>query len=337
MTTRSIVRQTYQQSALSRTHRTFGQLLTMQNSLIHFEQNNEDPEICVDMQKPDKINFIPVLIFSVILLAEIMARVLVSHYMETSFLNPNRKLRESRMLQHALALPPRDSTKFRILVLSSSPLMPNRNDFNSILSKSTGRSDAVIYNLSGIAKSGIQSAFEYQLLRNIYFDEVIFYQGINDFKKDPAFHNTDLLILEHPECFLTTIPLALHYFALHHIPTPLRQYFVPKVAIVESIQKMVEISKAKREPLILPTFAYWPDTLNIPPERMRAQSYNDPKVLQIKLDALNSFIRQLNSPYLVKPDVEKIIPKSEEYFYDVCHFTKRGTELFIRSILIKRN
>ena len=264
--------------------------------------------------------------------------------MDTSLWDPTQRLRSSLSFKKIVQMPAFDSTVFRVLVLSSSPLLPHKNDFNKEFIKQLNRPHVKIFNISFSGKTALQNYYEYKLLSEINFNFVLLYQGANEFKKMWD-HNFDLLILNHPESIFISTPLALHYLLIEFLPGPFRSILQPETNPFTAFKGIISLSNKKKEKLVVATFAKYITEENSWIQRtdsagqniMPVNYYNNPNVINNKLDSFNRFILNLSSPYLTVIDADKIIPKEKKYFLDWCHFTKEGTLTLIHSIVSRAN
>lgn len=119
-----------------------------------------------------------------------------------------------------------------------------------------------------------------------------------------------------------------------------------KVSFRENLTKILDISKSRNEDVLLMTFTYYvPDgytagrfnrkTLDYTLYYVMIECWGIPDYVVKGIAAHNAIIEDVAQEYknVHFVDQNKLIPKSGQYFNDICHFTYEGSNKFVSNIL----
>jgi hypothetical protein len=115
-----------------------------------------------------------------------------------------------------------------------------------------------------------------------------------------------------------------------------------------NLDAILELARARQQPVLLLTYAFHlpPDyttagfrekriDYGFAPESVPVEVWGLPENVERAIEAHNSAIRRLSArhPDVLFFDMERHIPKSGDYFIDICHWTDRGREHFADGVL----
>jgi hypothetical protein len=232
-----------------------------------------------------------------------------------------------------------------------------------------------IYNLASVGHSTLDSFYKYQRLSHQQFDLVIVYHGINEvranncpaeiFRDDYSHYAWYELINElhrrRPKSYFVT-PYSLRFLTLHgkhhfqkhkyiprHHPPPAWLDYGAELKtpgpFEANLRKIVELANAKREPVLLMTFAYHlVDGYTDEAFQNRQLDYSDPFApvgLWGKPDNVRRAVDEHNRRIIKVAqeskcffvDQRSLMPPEGEFFNDVCHLTHEGTRQFVANML----
>lgn len=124
-----------------------------------------------------------------------------------------------------------------------------------------------------------------------------------------------------------------------------------KASFEENLTNIIEIAKSRNESVLLMTFAYYvPGDYSEAKFRNRSLDYGfddslhphpielwgKPENVVAGISAHNAVIEEVAERYtnVTFIDQNRLIPKSGQYFNDICHFTYEGCEAFVDNILL---
>lgn len=262
-----------------------------------------------------------------------------------------------------------EDDNYNILFLGGSVLDEGWGDVPQFTKKKFSHALNKKINLINVAVSGhssLDSFYKYQWIGDKRFDLVVFYHGINEIRtnnvpqelweKDYSHYAWySELNFYFQNSFFRKTGLALPYFIRHIITQFNRDKYVPeqmpkeewtefgkKVKTKESFKnnylKIIKMAKNKNETLLIPTFAHYRPEDNEDytngPNMGNTWTWGRPENVFLGLNIHNTIIRHLASREdFIFLDIEKIMKGNKGYFRDICHFTTRGSEVFVHNVL----
>lgn len=262
-----------------------------------------------------------------------------------------------------------DRESFNLLLLGGSVLTEDWGQvpeyLNSKIESVLGKKANVV-NLAAAAHSSLDSLYKYEWTGGEKFDMVAFYQGINEVRANnvpPEIWQKDYshyswydevnFYFRHP--WLRKTGLMLPYFIKHllvqldrevinpdghvpeHSPRPEWLEYGGDIKTSESFRDnlagIIGIAKARKEPLMVMTFAYVPPRDNgldaDSPSVKFTEIWGDEENVIRGIKAHNEVVRSLaRKDDLIFLDQEKLMGGKKEYFTDICHFSAEGSETF---------
>ena len=230
-------------------------------------------------------------IFLLLFILEICSRFYFKYKENTPFFNYNLIVYKFYPELESVNSFPKNNKKheFNVLLLGASVIKNDWSNTEELLRLKIGKStskDVRIQNLSELGHSSLDSLYKYQYLENVNFDLVIYYHGINElrannipekfFKKDYSHYAWYKLINIYLKkqrinsiIFPRIINLLIYNINEKISPTPTVPIHIPKEEWMKfgsniktartfrnNIQDIIDISKKKKEKLIIMTFAY---------------------------------------------------------------------------------
>lgn len=112
-----------------------------------------------------------------------------------------------------------------------------------------------------------------------------------------------------------------------------------------NLRAILEIAQRKREPVLLMTQAFYisegytaarfrEQTLDHTTPALPIETWGQPENVRATLSAHNAVIAALARQYehVIFVDQDRLIPKSQTYFRDICHLTAKGSQQFVENI-----
>ena len=265
-----------------------------------------------------------------------------------------------------------------ILLLGGSVLHPKWGNVEQELRErltAALRRPVVIYNMAAIGHTSRDSYVKYRALAGRHFDLVVFYHGINDARANNAppevfrpdyshyawYAGVDVLDRHHDAWFV--LPYTVEFLAIRARERLSLARYVPMdapraewlsyghdvksaAAFAANLNGVLEIARARHEPVLLMTFATWipPDysqaafsartldyTLHLSPIEM----WGTPENVAAAVARHNEIVRDVaaRDATLRLVDQERAMPKGRRWFNDVCHLTGAGSRRFVANML----
>ena len=324
---------------------------------------------------------------SAVLAFEIAGRVTYFSHHDLPLLSPASDLvyRFYPDLQDAVRDDPQGA--LRVLILGGSTLNRGFCDAESRLQEQLaswlGR-DVRIVNLAVAAQGSLDSYYKYWYLRDRHFDLVVLYNGINELRANDvpgelrrddyshyAWYEEVNFLVRHYD--LTRYGLVLPFYLQHQavsldrkiisrgrkVPynsAGIRPEWMPFGASIKSavpfrrnLERTLSLARAKREPVLLMTFAY-----AIPEEYSRVrfeqgalgydrskpgepvEMWGRPEDIIRGLQVHNDIIREAaNGTDVFFVDQDALMKHDPRNFIDVCHLSPAGSDQFVRHMVDK--
>lgn len=273
----------------------------------------------------------------------------------------------------------RGANPVRVLLLSGSALHPEWGNVEQELrERLTVRLSRpiIVYNMAAIGHTSRDSYIKYRALAGRHFDLVIFYHGINDarannvppekFRADYSHYawydvvNALDSCREHP---WTVLPCTLRYLTVRasdrlglvryvSMDAPRPEWLgygaevKSAVSFETNLRGIVETAHARREPLLLMTFAtYVPGDYSLAAFKQRKLDYTlslspiemwgAPEAVIQAIARHNDIVRRIaaSDATIRFVDQATAMPKGGRYFNDVCHLTSAGSTVFVENLL----
>jgi hypothetical protein len=273
----------------------------------------------------------------------------------------------------------RPEETFDVLLLGASTLTRALGAIESTLREElTARTGLRVrtHNAAVSAQSSRDSLFKYRALADRHFDLVILYDGINDVRSNncpPEVFRADYshaewyrlvnMLDEHPERRFLAYPYTLRYLLVRSADALGLSRKIPRHApreewlehgrqiktagpFRENVRQILELARAKREPLVLMTFAYHvPAGYSLERFAALALDYTThaspieiwglPRNVVAGLVSHNLILERLADEYpeTIFVDQHRLLPKRRLHFNDICHLTTVGSQSFVQNLI----
>lgn len=240
--------------------------------------------------------------------------------------------------------------KEKVLILSSSALTTEWGNYASVFSKKLNNSENnwEVYNASGVGFSSLDNLNTYLLLKELHFDYVLFYNGINDSRINNcppelfnenynhlSWNNEINTIQKHAEINITVIPFFLDYYGQkikaqvcpdcfiaenYHEQESWQSYgadFKSLLSFDQNCQKIIE-AKSPESKLLFVSFAtYIPENYSFTKFANQSLDYNfhkNSREVEVWGSPKNvaNFMLNLNNNLATHHQ-----PSSQVYYYDI--------------------
>lgn len=279
----------------------------------------------------------------------------------------------------AVESPPTDADALEVLLLGGSVLyglwVESGAELKARLEAATGH-PVHITNHSASGHTTRDSLLKYQLLEQRHFDLVIIYHGINDarmnnvpaerFRADYShaawYDQLRVLERDRPWEAVSKLPFGLRFLAIELADSRYLDRYVPRhrpregwtahgaelkseVSFAANLTALVELARARGEPVLLMTFAwYTPQDYSLEKFRAKQLDYADhdwplehwgrPEHVMAALRAHNAIIERFRgAPGVVFVDVAARMPHGAAQFHDVCHLTVAGQRRWMQAFV----
>jgi hypothetical protein len=265
-----------------------------------------------------------------------------------------------------------------ILLLGGSALHPQWGNVEQELRErltAALRRPVAIVNMAAIGHTSRDSYIKYRALAGRHFDLVVFYHGINDTRANNAppevfrpdyshyawYASVDVLDRHRDDRFV--LPYTVEFLAIRardrlglvrYVPMdapraewlPYGRDIKSAAAFAANLDGVLEIARARHEPVLLMTFATWVPpgysqaaftartldyTLHLSPIEM----WGTPANVAAAVARHNEIVRDVaaRDGTLRLVDQERAMPKGRRWFNDVCHLTSAGSRRFVANML----
>jgi len=274
-----------------------------------------------------------------------------------------------------------DAECLEVLLLGGSALNNGYGDIEHLLRERLTREIrrcVRVHNLSEPGHTTLDSLYKYEHLADQHFDLVIVYHGINEVRanncprdvfRDDYGHFSWYRLINAAEDGSASrwfvLPFTIEFVAVKladrlgwsstlptHRPDAVSMEYGCAVKTAgpfrANLEGIVKTAAARREPLMLMTFAYYVPVdytearfkaraLDYTAHLLPIELWGQPACVVAILSAHNEAVRELASRYpdVLFVDQEAMIPKGGLYFNDICHFTHEGCERFVTDLLDK--
>jgi|GEM_PF-2174260 len=225
-----------------------------------------------------------------------------------------------------------------------------------------------IHNASFRAHSSLDSYYKYRHLSGKKFDRVIVYHGINEvranncdasnFRRDYGhyFWYRALHLVEGTPRFRHLVffrTLGLLWLKVSrgigwdaYVPAAGADpdglayggSVKTKGPFKRNLSRIIRLAEARADPLVLMTFGYYLPRGYLPGNRWHtsAKLWGLPQNVARGIDVHNTVIREMAKTYpgIMFVDQDKLIPKKDGFFRDVCHLTGKGSRSFVDNYLV---
>ncbi len=259
-----------------------------------------------------------------------------------------------------------NSDKKKILLLGASVLNDDYGHVEGYLKDILNNENMDIYNVSEPAHTSLDSYYKYKLLKDMHFDAIVFYHGINEtranncpdkmFSEDYNHYMWYKLVnkfFKHKE-----IPLCVSFYTMEFIFIRIEdkigiKYFIPmmnegkkefeqyggKIKTGKSFYKnLMRIKRLKNKrsdgKIIVPAFVFFGNkdfTKTEEEYSCPVGIWGNKENVKKGVYAHNKILYKIyteDTNDFVWIDTYKIFPITDETMADVCHFTNKGSKIF---------